>query len=208
MSSIATSITGNRVGVVVRPADPSPIVRLTRNRISGNGQEIRRCEAGGSCDAAAPKGAMAFGVPGLEHESFVGSRGRGVTVNPATIQFVCPSHAPNCQGAPNAALKTPMLVSARPDRDGVALTGTFNGAPTTRYLVELFGNSQAGSSESGGLHRRRLVRDRRRWCLVIYRCASIARGVARLQSITATITSPDGATSPLSAALPLEDLSR
>ena len=91
------TIIGNRVGIAVRPADRSPIVRLTRNRLSGNGQEISRCEAGGSCDPKAPKGAIAFGVPGLEHASFIGSRGRGNTPSAATLQHICPQNAPACQ---------------------------------------------------------------------------------------------------------------
>jgi 3-dehydroshikimate dehydratase len=128
-------------------------------------------------------------------------------VNPATIQYACPSHAPNCQGAPNAALKAPALVSARPDHADAAIAGTFSGAASRRYLVEVFGNTDAGSSEA-----ETFIADA--WF------ATDAAGTAsftmrldrarigRLQSITATITSPDGATSPLSAALQLKDLPR
>ncbi len=44
------TITGNAVGIAVRPASPSTVARITRNSISGNGQTIVRCWAGGSCD--------------------------------------------------------------------------------------------------------------------------------------------------------------
>lgn len=197
-------ITGNRVGIAVRPADPMPIVRLTRNRVTGNGQDIRRCEAGGTCDPSAPKGAMAFGVPGLEHDSFVGSRGRGVTVNPATIQYVCPQHAPQCQPSPNRGLRAPILTSVREADHEITITGRLSAEPSRRYLIELFGNGAAHDSESEQF-------------LVEQAIATAATGAAsftirvarssvdQVRSFTATVTSDEGATSPLSTALPRKD---
>lgn len=194
------TITGNRVGIVVRPADPMPVIRLTRNRINANGRDVRHCEAGGSCDPAAPKGAMAFGVPGLEHENFVGSRGRGVTMNPATIQYICPQHAPQCQALPNRGLRAPVLSSVRESTREVAVAGAFSGEPSRRYLVELFGNIELQSPESEQF-------------LTDHVIATDATGAAsftihvdrasaeRLRTFTATVTSDEGATSPLSAAL-------
>jgi len=195
------TITGNRVGIAVRPADPMPLVRLTRNRISANGRDIRHCEAGGSCDPAAPKGAMAFAVPGLEHESFVGSRGRGVSVNPATIQYICPQHTPQCQPSPNRGVRPPLLASLRESGNEIAINGSVSAEPSRRYVVELFGNSDAQSAEGEQF-------------LVDQPIATDAAGAAsftihvarssadRVRSFTATITSDAGATSPLSAALP------
>jgi 3-dehydroshikimate dehydratase len=197
-------ITGNRVGIVVRPAEPSPLVRLTRNRISGNGRDVRRCEAGGSCDPAMVKGSIVFGLPGLEHAGFVGSRGRGVTSNATTLQHICPENAPQCQAAPNHALPKPKLTTGRSTTGEVTVSGTFTGSPATRYLVEMFGNSEANSSES------ELFLDES----AVY---SDAAGVAsftmrigrnhvdRVRSLTATITSDDGATSALSDALQLKE---
>jgi 3-dehydroshikimate dehydratase len=199
-------ITANRVGIVVRPADPASLARLTRNRISGNGREIRRCDAGGSCDAAAPKGAIVLGLPGLEHESFVGSRGRGVTPNPATFQHICPEHAPQCQPSPNRGLLSPTLTTARANAGELIVSGTLRGTPRTRYTLELFGNTDPSSSESErfldehpvytdtagvGAFTMRLERSR----------------VDRIRGLTATITSNDGATSPLSPALQLKESS-
>jgi 3-dehydroshikimate dehydratase len=198
------TITGNRVGIAVRPGDPMPLVRLTRNRISGNGRDIRHCEAGGSCDPAAPKGAIAFGIPGLEHASFVGSRGRGVTVNPATIQYVCPQHASQCQPSPNRGLRPPQLMSVRESGNEIAITGSVNADPSRRYVVELFGNSDAQGAESEQF-------------LVDQPIATDAAGMAsftiriersgadRVRSFTATVTSDEGATSPLCAALPRKE---
>jgi len=42
----ANWIFDNGVGIAVRPTAPSTVVRLSRNRISGNGQSILRCHAG------------------------------------------------------------------------------------------------------------------------------------------------------------------
>ena len=98
-------ITANRIGIVVRPADPSPIVRLTRNRISGNGRDIRRCEAGGSCDPTRRQRARSSSVcRDSNTRASLARAGRGVTPNPATMQHICPEHAPQCQAAPNRAL--------------------------------------------------------------------------------------------------------
>jgi 3-dehydroshikimate dehydratase len=142
------TITGNRVGIAVRPADPMPIVRLTRNRMSRNGRDISRCEAGGTCDPRAPKGAIEFGLPGLEHENFVGSRGRGVAVNLATIQSICPDRAPQCQPLPNRGLVRPILTSMRTSNDEISVSGSFVAAPNARYVVELFANTAAAGDES------------------------------------------------------------
>ncbi|HEX8029900.1 MAG TPA: right-handed parallel beta-helix repeat-containing protein [Vicinamibacterales bacterium] len=197
------TITGNRIGIVVRPAEPSPVVRLTRNRITGNGQDIRRCEAGGSCDPAMTKGAIVFGVPGLEHDGFVGSRGRGVAPNPSTIQYICPAHAPQCQPAPNQGLSSPAITTALASASDVTVTGTLRGAPTRRYLVELFGNTDPTSAESERF-------------LDSVPASTDASGAATftmrfnrahvdgIRSLTATITSDDGATSPLSATYPFK----
>ena len=198
-------ITGNRIGVVVRPADPSPVVRLTRNRIFANGKDIRRCEAGGSCDAAAPKGAIVMGLPGLEHSSFVGSRGRGVTVNASTIQYICPDHAPKCQPAPNHALGAPILTAAKSAGHEIVVTGTIKGQADARYVVELFGNGDASAAESEFvLEQTAVVADAAGVGTFTVRIGH--ERIERLRSLTATMTSADGATSALSAALPIKAL--
>jgi len=71
-------IHGNRIGVALRPEPTSTSNRLTANRIWNNSQDIRRCEAGGSCVPDQRTGAIVFSVPALEHAIYVGSRGIGV----------------------------------------------------------------------------------------------------------------------------------
>lgn len=56
------------------------------NLIWDNGKDIKRCEAGGSCIPNQRLGAIVFGVPALEHEGFVGSRGGGVVIEPSKLQ--------------------------------------------------------------------------------------------------------------------------
>jgi 3-dehydroshikimate dehydratase len=193
-------ITANRIGIVVRPAEPSPIVRLTRNRVTGNGRDIRRCEAGGTCDDRAPKGGVVFGLPGLEHENFVGSRGRGVTSNPATILRICPQHAPQCQPAPNRGLRAPILTSVRESDYEMTIAGRLSGEPSRRYVIELFGNGEADAIQSEQfLVEQAIATDAAGAASFTIR---VARSSAeRVRSFTATITSDEGATSPLSAAL-------
>jgi 3-dehydroshikimate dehydratase len=194
------TIIGNRVGIAVRPAEPSPIVRLTRNRLSGNGQDIVRCEAGGSCDPKAPKGAMAFGVPGLEHASFTGSRGRGNTPAAATLQHICPESAPACQAAPNSGLVAPTVSTARLNGEVLDVTGFITALPMTRYVVEVFGNIDPGSQEAQSfLRESTVVTDREGKATFTTRIDRQVHDI-RLYSVTATITSTEGATSPLSKA--------
>jgi len=198
-------ITSNRIGIVVRPADPTPIIRLTRNLVSGNGQDIVRCEAGGTCDPAAPKGAMRFGLPGLEHTRFIGSRGRGVTPSPATLQYICPERAPDCQPAPNGGLRAPVLTSVRASGADVTVSGTLTAAPTSRYVVELFGNARAESAESEVfLDAGPVYTDAAGHVAFTMRVSGPRLGPA-IQAVTATVTSSEGATSPLSAALRLKE---
>ncbi len=52
----------------------------------GNGKDIKRCEAGGSCVPNQRLGAIVFAVPALEHAGFVGSRGGGVVIEAAKLQ--------------------------------------------------------------------------------------------------------------------------
>ena len=55
---------------------------------------IERCFAGGSCDPNLRKGAIVFGLPGLEHERYIGKRGIGVNPPPASLTKICPDGAP------------------------------------------------------------------------------------------------------------------
>jgi 3-dehydroshikimate dehydratase len=191
------TITGNRIGIVVRPADPSPVVRLTRNRISRNSQPISRCEAGGTCDPATPKGAIVFGLPGLEHASFVGSRGRGVATSAATLQHICPDRARQCQPAPNRGLHPPTLSAARTTGTRMTVTGTLVDAPAGRYVVELFANADEGGEAEFFLGDGVVTAGRGTDPFTI--SVTTTRARQTFHSITATVTSHDGATSPLSA---------
>jgi 3-dehydroshikimate dehydratase len=194
-------ITGNRIGIVVRPAEPTPLVRLTRNRIVGNGQDIRRCEAGGTCDPAAPKGAIVFGLPGLEHAAFVGSRGGGVHPDAATLQHICPENAPRCQEGPNPGVRPPTLTRATVSGGRISVSGEIRARPASRYVVELFGNTDASSSESElFLDQQAVSTDaggHGAFALQVER----SRGGRRVESVTATMTSAEGSTSPLSTPL-------
>jgi 3-dehydroshikimate dehydratase len=193
-------ITGNGVGIAIRPADPSPVVRLTRNRISGNGRDIMRCQAGGTCDPNAPKGPIAFGVPGLEHAGFVGSRGGGVSSSASTLQQICPQGAPRCQPIPNGGLRPPTLLSARVDAAQMTVRGTIAGDAASRYVVELFGNTDTTGAEAEMfLAQTSAHTDGSGHGTFTLRVGRSGETLA-VQSVTATMTSAAGATSPLSSA--------
>jgi 3-dehydroshikimate dehydratase len=141
------TIEGNAVGIAVRPAAPTTVARISRNAISGNGQAIERCFAGGSCDPNLPKGGIVFGLPSGEHASYVGKRGIGVNPLPVSLAKICPDGAPNCQGPPNGSVAAPVIESVR--RNGTRLTvqGRVTGEARARFTVEIFANRLPGSGE-------------------------------------------------------------
>jgi 3-dehydroshikimate dehydratase len=138
-------------------------------------------------------------IPGLEHASFVGSRGRGVTPA-ATLPHICPQNGIACQPPPNAGLRAPTLTDARLEDNTLHVVGTVVAPPTSRYVVELFGNSDSESPEAEVFLVDRAVytdqEGKATFALEVERLV----GDRRLSSLTATLTSTDGATSPLSGA--------
>jgi 3-dehydroshikimate dehydratase len=142
-------IFGNAVGVAVRPAAAMTLARITRNSIYGNGQPVERCWTGGSCDPKLRKGGIVFGVPGPEHERYVGKRGGGVTVDPAKLARICPDGAPDCQGPPNAGIAAPVLDSVSGSGEQLILQGHLQGTPLARFSVELFANQRSDGAAEG-----------------------------------------------------------
>jgi 3-dehydroshikimate dehydratase len=185
------------VGVAVRPGTSPTRVRLTRNRIHDNGQPIARCQAGGSCDPALRKGGIVLGVPGLEHEGFVGSRGGGVHPDPATLQRICPSGAPDCQPMPNDGITPPTIASVRRAGRQIVVQGRLTGRPDSHYVVEVFGNARANGAE-GEVVLGMGAADTDAAGAGQFTVTIDAPGAAP-GSVTATVTSPEGATSAFSA---------
>ena len=193
-------ITGNAVGVALRPAATSTIVRITRNTIADNGKSIARCEAGGSCDPTIQKGGIVFGLPGGEHAEYVGSRGGGVTPNPAALLHICPHQAPDCQPMPNGGMAAPVIAAVRRTSVGIAVSGTIKAAPGTRYVIEIFGNAGTDAKEGEAfLGDAAIVTDASgagTFSISVTRAAL----TGPTASFTATATSADGSTSPFSVA--------
>ena len=142
------NIFGNAVGIAVRPSPDMTVARLSRNLIFDNGRAIERCFAGGSCDPNLRKGAIVFGLPGLEHERYVGKRGIGVNPPPASLTRICPDSAPNCQAAPNRGLVAPTIDSVRKSAAQLAVQGRLRGTPRSRFTVEVFGNRDKAAAKA------------------------------------------------------------
>lgn len=195
------TIQGNGIGIAVRPQPLSAPNRFSANQISGNGLPIERCEAGGACASGQPRGAIVFGVPGLEHASFVGSRGRGVDADPGRRARICiGADTTDCQPPPNLGQRAPPLHAVQGRGAARTLNGTFSGMPGQRYLLEVFGNRAARGSEAerllGTVDAVTDAHGQGRFILALPDAADIA-------TVTATATSAQGATSPLSAPLSL-----
>ncbi len=198
------TITGNGIGIGVRPQPMSAPNRFTANRIHGNGLPIERCEAGGACVKGQPRGAIVFGVPGLEHASFVGSRGRGVDNDPSKRARICTAAGQaDCQPLPNLGQAAPQLTAVQGKGAQRQLNGRFQGAPDSRYQVEVFGNRAANSSEAelvlGSVEARTDAQGHGSFTFPL----GAGADAAAAGSLTATVTSAQGATSPLSAPLSL-----
>lgn len=76
--------------------------------------------------------AIVFGVPALEHEGFVGSRGGGVVIEPSKLQKTCTQpNQQDCNAQPNQGIKAPKLTANKG-----SVTVEVNGLPNQRYQVE------------------------------------------------------------------------
>ncbi|MET0288596.1 MAG: right-handed parallel beta-helix repeat-containing protein [Pseudoxanthomonas sp.] len=191
------TITGNGIGIAVRPQAVSMPNRFSANALSGNGLKIERCEAGGACVQGQRRAAIVFGVPGLEHAIFVGSRGTGVESDPAKLLRICATgvDAP-CQAPPNQGVAAPVLATPTRQRDAVVVQGRAQGAPGTRLRVEIFGNTQADGAEAERfLGFAEATADAQGQASFRHALTALA-GIATL---TATVTNVHGATSELSA---------
>jgi 3-dehydroshikimate dehydratase len=197
------TIFGNAVGIAVRPSPDMTVARLSRNLIYGNGRAIERCFAGGSCDPNLRKGAIVFGLPGLEHERYIGKRGIGVNPPPASLTKICPDGAPGCQAAPNRAMAAPTLESVRRSGAQLAVQGRLRGTPRARLTVELFGNRDKGSAE-GEIFLGETVTTTDADGAGVFALTVDAPGAVPA-SLTATVTSSEGATSEFSAPIALSE---
>lgn len=192
----SNKVHGNRIGIAIRSEkDANARTTLTKNQIWDNGKDIKRCEAGGSCVPNQRLGAIVFGVPALEHEGFVGSRGGGVVIEPAKLQKTCTQpNQQNCNAIPNQGIQAPKLTLNKKQ-----LSIEVKGTPNQRYHVEFFGNRNASSSEA----------EQYLGSMVVM---TNAQGVAKanwtpktvMPSITANVTDHLGATSELSPAVQLK----
>jgi 3-dehydroshikimate dehydratase len=195
------TISGNGIGIAVRPQPVSAPNRFSANVMVGNGLPIERCEAGGACVKGQPRGAIVFGVPGLEHAAFVGSRGRGVENDPAKRARICSAaDTTGCQPVPNLGQAAPVLQAVQGKGAARTLRGVFQGVPGQRYQLEVFGNRAANGSEAerlvGSTEAVTDARGQGHFTLALPATTDIA-------TLTATATSALGATSPLSAPLSL-----
>lgn len=212
------TMTGNRVAVSVRPQaepgkDASPgrnrvtgaaVNTITANAMHGNGVDIRRCFAGGSC-LPELKGAIVFNVPGLEHGRFIGNRGGGVESDVSKLETVCAldGAVEGCEAAPNHGQAAPALLATLGMAKGaVGVKGEIQGSPNTLYRVELFANGTAGALEAERyLGFVQVPVDGSGKGQFVYPLSSA--DAAQAANVTATATRPDGATSPLSQPLVL-----
>ncbi|WP_194787862.1 right-handed parallel beta-helix repeat-containing protein [Pseudomonas sp. UFMG81] len=189
-------IHGNRIGVALRPEPDSTATRLSANRIWGNSQDIRRCEAGGSCVEGQRTGAIVFGVPAQAHALYVGSRGVGADLPKQDQAIICDGNGQPkpCQPLPNHNQQPPRLIALQ----GNVLRGEVQGPASSLLRVEVFGNAEAAGTEAEQYLGEVLVNsdDQGR-----ARFAQALEQSARSKSFTATVTTSDGATSELSQPL-------
>jgi len=145
---VGNEIKGNGIGIAVRPEAKVAANRISQNVIAGNGLPILRCSAGGSCDPKLVRGGIVIGPPGLEHGSFVGSRGMGVVFDKAGAAVVCAGvgDPTGCHAAPQFGLQPPSLSSARVVAGKAAVKGVLQGPPETSLTVEVFAG-KAGTAE-------------------------------------------------------------
>ncbi len=193
---VGNEIRGNGIGIAVRPEAKVAANRISRNVIAGNGLPIMRCSAGGSCDPKLIRGGILIGPPGLEHGSFVGSRGMGVVFDKAGAAVVCTGRGDpaGCHAAPQFGLQPPSLTSLRAAAGKAAVKGTLQGPPETSVTVELFAGKPGTAEGERYLGALQAVTDSSGKAAF----AGEVDGAAVGSAITATSTTAAGASSAFS----------
>lgn len=207
---------GNRVAVSLRPqAEPAADGGFGKNRVLGpaintitenlmydNGKDIKRCFAGGAC-LPDQHGAIVFNVPGLEHAQFIGNRGGGVESDPTKLEKICTldGNVAGCEPSPNHGQRAPKLVGQRAGSNGgIDVKGEFQGQPNTLYRVELFSNRKSSQTEAESyIGFIQVPVDAQGNGSFVFPVE--ASDAVKAANFTATVTTADGATSPLSAPL-------
>jgi 3-dehydroshikimate dehydratase len=197
------TITGNAVGVALRPAARMGITRITRNVIHHNGKDVLRCWSGGSCDPKLLRGGIVFGVPAPEHAAYVGERGGGVTVDAARLTKICPDGAPACQAQPNHAIVPPAIDKVTRNGTTLTVSGRVQSATPSGVIIELFGNRNAGDAEGEIFLGEARVRTNGGQTPFSMEVTAPVGSVPT--SFTATVTTSDGATSEFSRPAGLSD---
>jgi 3-dehydroshikimate dehydratase len=196
------TITGNAVGVALRPAARMGITRITRNIIHGNGKDVLRCWSGGSCDPKLLRGGIVFGIPAQEHAAYVGERGGGVPVDPSKLTKICPDGEPDCQGPPNHGIAPPVIEKVSREGTKLTATGRVQMSVPLGTTIELFGNRNTGDTEGEiFLGETRIAAQGQS---VFSMTVDAPTGVVPT-GFTATVTTTDGATSEFSRPVGLSD---
>ncbi|MBO9547042.1 right-handed parallel beta-helix repeat-containing protein [Caulobacter sp.] len=145
---VGNEIKGNGIGIAVRPEAKVAVNRISQNSIAGNGLPIMRCSAGGSCDPKMARGGIVIGPPGLEHGSFVGSRGMGVVFDKAGAATICLNQddAKDCHAQPQFGLAPPKLSVVARAAGKLLVKGALQGPPASMVTVEVFAG-KAGTAE-------------------------------------------------------------
>ncbi|MEJ0074845.1 MAG: NosD domain-containing protein [Alphaproteobacteria bacterium] len=196
------TITGNAVGVALRPAARMGITRITHNVIHSNGKDVLRCWSGGSCDPKLRRGGIIFGIPAQEHAAYVGERGGGVPVDPSKLTRICPDGEPECQGPPNHGIAPPVIEKVVRDGTKLTATGRVQTSVPLGATVELFGNRNTGDTEGEVFLGETRVSANSQSTFTITVDAPIGSVPT---GFTATVTTTDGATSEFSRPIGLSD---
>ena len=198
----SNTITGNAVGVALRPAARMGLTRITRNVIHANGKDVLRCWSGGSCDPQLRRGGIIFGVPAQEHAAYVGERGGGVPVDPIKLTQICPDREPECQGPPNHGIAAPVIEKVVRDGTKLTATGRVQMSVPLGTTIELFGNRNTGDTEGEIFlgETRIAARGQSAFSITVEApTGSVPTG------FTATVTTTDGATSEFSRPVGMSD---
>ncbi len=195
---VGNAIYGNAIGVAARPATGGSMSRISRNAIHDNGRDIRRCFVGGSCDLKLRTGGIVLGAASPGDAAYEGRMGIGVVVPPDQLVRVCPDGAPKCAPPPNGGVQPPVIDTIHLQGTDIVIAGTFEGTPQSRFTVEVFANRQPGVTEGAFyLGDAVAVSDKDGHGRFVVTVPTTPQ-LGLPPSVTATLTSADGATSEFS----------
>src|SRR5262249_61504325 len=133
------------------------------------------------------------------------SAGMGAGVSPESPARICPDGAPTCQPRQSRGIAPPTIERVQRRGSEIVVQGRLDGAPRSRFTIEVFANRQAGGAEGEIFLADTSVASDAAGRAAFSLTIPVTLHAAVPPSFTATVTSSAGATSEFSKPVTLAE---